>query len=74
MLFRSIKYQLPVHNWVTLKVYNVLGMEVEKLVDELQNAGFKSVSFDARNLASGVYFYRLAAGEFVDVRKMILLK
>jgi hypothetical protein len=55
-----IRYSLPVDGWVTLKVFNVLGQEVKILVDELQDAGFKSVSFNGIGLPSGMYYYRLS--------------
>ncbi|MCF6270668.1 MAG: exo-alpha-sialidase [Melioribacteraceae bacterium] len=59
---------------VTLKVYDILGREVATLVNKQQKAGNYEVSFDASNLTSGVYFYRLHAGSFVESKKMILLK
>jgi len=69
-----IRYQLPVNSVVTLKVYNILGQEVAMLVNGMEDAGFKSVEFDAGNLSSGVYFYRLTAGKFTDIKKMLMIK
>ena len=69
-----ISYQLPTGGYVTLKLYNTLGQEVATLVDGIQDAGFKSVTFDASQLPSGVYFYRLQAGAIVQNRKMLLVK
>lgn len=76
-----IRYQLPVIGHVTLKVYNVLGQEVVTLVDEIQDAGSKSIEWNGSAVASGVYFYRIeatsatnAAEKFTRTRKMLLLK
>jgi hypothetical protein len=69
-----INYDLPVDSRVTLKVYNLLGQEVRTLVDGTESAGFKSVTLDASNLASGVYIYRLQAGSYTAVKKLIVLK
>ena len=69
-----ITYRLPVAGNVTLKVYDVLGRPVAALVNERQAAGIHSVKFDAVDLPSGVYFYRLHAGSFVSTKKMILLQ
>jgi hypothetical protein len=69
-----INYQLPVSNFVTLKVYNILGREVEILVNEKKNAGNYSIAFNAAKLSSGVYFYRLQAGSFTETKKLILLR
>ena len=55
-------------------IYNILGQQVRTLVDTRMNAGQQSVTFDASRLASGVYFYRLEAGDFSSVKKMLLLK
>jgi len=68
----TIKYQIPVASHVVLKIYNLLGQEVATLVDEVEEAGYKSVVWNAGNLASGVYFYRLQSASFVQTRKMIL--
>ena len=70
----SIKYQLPKGEFVSLKVYDILGNEVASLVNELQNSGTYNVTFEAGKLSSGVYFYQLRAGEFVSSRKLILMK
>ncbi|MFN0158455.1 MAG: T9SS type A sorting domain-containing protein, partial [Bacteroidota bacterium] len=70
----AISYDLPVALQVSLRVYDLLGKEVATLVDEIQDAGYKSVEFDASTLASGVYFYRLQTGEFISVKKMIVTK
>ncbi|MFI5252174.1 MAG: alpha/beta fold hydrolase [Bacteroidota bacterium] len=69
-----INYTLPDETFVSLKVYNVLGQEVRTLVNETQTAGYKSVKFDAGNLASGMYFYRITAGKFSDVKKLSIIK
>ena len=69
-----INYQLPVNTLVTLEVYDVLGREVRALVGERQTAGTHSVAFNAENLSSGIYFYRLTAGNYVDTKKLLLLK
>ena len=69
-----INYQLAMHNFVSLKVYDVLGNEAAVLVNEEKPAGKYEVKFDASSLASGVYFYKLTAGSFVKVRKMVLVR
>jgi serine protease len=74
-----ISYQIPSGNYVTLKVYDVLGREVSVLVNEFKQAGSYKVMFNvetrhASSLPSGVYFYTMTAGEFVQTKKMILLK
>jgi pimeloyl-ACP methyl ester carboxylesterase len=69
-----ISYQLPVNSFVTLKVYDVLGREVATLVNENQAEGYKSVTFDASKLPSGVYFYRLRAGTYSNTKKLLILK
>ena len=69
-----IHYSVPTESFVTLKVYDVLGREVATLVNEEQAAGNYSFDFNASNLTSGTYFYKIQAGNFTDVRKMMLLK
>jgi hypothetical protein len=69
-----IGYRLLVNGFVTLKVYNILGKEVATLVNETKNAGSYQVTFNAGKLASGVYFYKLQAGAFTNVKKLLLMK
>ena len=69
-----IKYSVPENGFVKLSVYNLIGEEVSVLVNETVDAGFYEVTFNAANLPSGTYFYRLQAGNTVQVKKMILLK
>ncbi len=69
-----INYQLPMNSHVTLKLYDLLGQEVKTLVDEMQDAGYRSVELNAHELASGMYYYRLVAGSFSQTRKMLLVR
>ncbi len=69
-----INYELPKATYVRLTVYDMLGREVATLVNETQDAGYKSVEFSASNLPSGIYVYRLTAGTFVEVKKMLMIK
>ena len=70
----TIKFSLPKNSNVNLSVYDILGRFVTKLVDGDLKAGHHEVQFNASNLASGVYFYRIEAGNFVKVKKLMLLK
>jgi hypothetical protein len=70
----TVRYTLPSSEFVTVKIYNVLGQEVERLVHEQQQPGEYTVRYDASRLTSGIYFYQLQAGSFTEVRKMLLLK
>jgi hypothetical protein len=72
--FTTIEYSLPQNGFVTLKVFNVLGKEVATLVNGQNEAGKHTINFDASALNSGVYFYRIDAGNFIETKKMILLK
>src|SRR3990170_5140944 len=75
----EIKYNLPTNCHVSLGIYNVLGQKVRVLANEYQDAGYKSVTWDVKDdrgqkCASGIYFYRLEAGEFSQAKKMVLIK
>ncbi|MBP1683410.1 MAG: bpr, partial [Ignavibacteriaceae bacterium] len=70
----TIKFALPVTSRVKINIYNSLGQLVETLADKEMESGYHQVSFDASRLASGVYLYQLQTGEFVSVKKMLLLK
>jgi photosystem II stability/assembly factor-like uncharacterized protein len=70
----TIRYELPRSSRVSIKVYNTLGQEVATLVNETKPAGVYTVEFDAAGLASGMYFYRLQAGDFVQTKKLVVLK
>jgi photosystem II stability/assembly factor-like uncharacterized protein len=70
----TIRYSIPKEGLVSLKIYNIIGEEVTSLVDEIKQAGNYDVTFDAKNLSSGVYFYRLQAGSFTEIKKMVLLR
>ena len=70
----QISYQLPENSFVNLVVYNIIGQKVAELVNQEKTSGKYSVKFDASNLPSGVYIYKLQAGEFSSVKKMLLTK
>jgi N-acetylneuraminic acid mutarotase len=70
----QIAYEIPKDVYVTLRVYNVLGSEVATLVDAYKEAGFYTARWDARDVASGVYFYNIWAGDFKATKKMVMLK
>jgi hypothetical protein len=70
----EIRYQTSEVSHVTLKVYNVLGELVATLVDELQEAGYKSIEWNASRMPSGMYYYKIQAGTFSEVKKMLLVK
>lgn len=70
----KISWQSPVGSWQTLKVYDVLGKEVKTLIDEFKNAGSYQIDFDASKLSAGVYFYQFKSDNFVETKKMILLR
>ena len=70
----TIRYALPERSHVTLAVFNTLGQQVATLVEGEREAGHHEVTFDASTLASGVYLYRLTAGDYVQARKFVLLR
>jgi hypothetical protein len=70
----TIRYGLPNRSHVTLTVFNTLGQQVAQLVNAEMDAGYHEATFDAKGLASGVYFYRIKAGDFVQTRKLLLQK
>ena len=70
----TIKYAVPKLSFVTIKIYDLLGSEVATLVNEEKPVGTYELNWNAANLPSGVYFYRLQAGSFVETKKMILIK
>jgi hypothetical protein len=70
----TIRYGLPVRSTVNLAVFNALGQQVRELVRGEEEAGFHEVRFDGSGISSGVYFYRLRAGGFMETRKFLLLR
>lgn len=70
----TIKFDIPKESQVLIKIYDLLGREVEILVNEVKKPGYYETIFVSTNLASGVYFYRIEAGTFIDVKKMVLMK
>ncbi len=72
--FTNIEFFLPNPGLVKIKIYDLIGQEVATLLDEEKMSGYHRVTFNASNLASGIYFYRLQAGSFIQTRKMTLLK
>lgn len=70
----TIKFDIPKGAFVKLTIYNMLGQEVQTLVNSNYEAGFYSIVWDASNEPSGVYFYKVTAGNFTDIKKMVLLK
>jgi hypothetical protein len=70
----TINYNLDINSYVNLDIYNIIGEKVETLVSELQNAGNYKINFNASNLPSGIYFYKLVSNNRVLVKKMSLIK
>lgn len=70
----TISYALPDHSYVRITVFDLLGKEIATLVSKTQDAGYKSVQWDASSVVSGVYFYQIVVGDFIETRKMVVLK
>lgn len=75
----TIEYDLPEETWVRITIFNIYGQKVRRLVDGIKDAGYYSVYWDGTNqnsevVASGIYFYRIVAGRFINTKKMLLLK
>jgi hypothetical protein len=70
----TIDYSIPKESFVTIKVYDLLGRELTTLVNEEKSAGNYNVSFNAGNLSSGIYFYRMHADNFIQTKKLVLIR
>jgi hypothetical protein len=70
----NIKYQTPKNGYVKLAVYDLLGREVEVLINEVQTAGKYEAVWNASHYTSGVYFYKIQTNDFTDTKKMLLIK
>ncbi|TDJ06073.1 MAG: T9SS type A sorting domain-containing protein, partial [Deltaproteobacteria bacterium] len=70
----KITFYIPQLSFVSVKVFDVLGNEIANLVNEEKAAGIYEINFNSNNLSSGIYFYQLRAGSFVETKKMLLLR
>ena len=70
----TIDYSIPKSGLVTIKIYDVLGKEVKTLVNNIKSAGNYSVEFNATKFASGIYYYRMQTNDFIETKKLILIK
>ena len=70
----TIRFNLPEASIVKLTIFNILGQEIRTLVNEFKESGANTINFDASDLNSGIYIYKIEAGNFVQTRKMTLLK
>jgi hypothetical protein len=70
----TIQFSLPIKSTVSVKVFDILGREVRTLVNDVKSPGTYKVLFDGTGLASGTYFYRMEAGNYIDTKKLLLLK
>jgi hypothetical protein len=70
----KIEYSLPKQGFVSIKIFDILGREVKILINEFKNPGYYSIDFNASELSSGVYYYKLESGEFTDIKRMTVIK
>jgi len=70
----NIKFDLPKDVNVSIRIYDILGREVILIADGFYKAGTYSINFDGSNLSTGTYFYRIQAGDYVDAKKMLMIK
>lgn len=70
----QIRYSIPLNSIVKIDLFNVLGQKVKSIVNEYRTAGSYTATLDATNLASGVYLYKIQAGDFMDSKKMVIIK
>ena len=75
----TLRYDLPENSLVNITVYNLLGKQIKTLINKTQDAGYKSITWDATNdygkpVSAGIYLYRIQAGKYISTKKMVLLK
>ena len=75
----TLRYDLPENSLVTITIYDMLGRQVKTLMDQIQEAGYRSVIWDATNdygkpVSAGIYLYQIQAGEYISTKKIVLLK
>ncbi len=75
----TLRYDLPENSYVNITIYDMLGREVKTMVNQVQNAGYRSIIWDATNdfgkpMSAGIYLYQIQAGEYLQTKKMVLLK
>jgi hypothetical protein len=70
----KINIDLPEDGKVEMRIYDMLGREAAVLLNEFRTAGYHTVTFNASNLSSGIYFYRISAGKYTSIKKMLLIK
>ncbi|MDR3666051.1 MAG: T9SS type A sorting domain-containing protein, partial [Ignavibacteriaceae bacterium] len=70
----TIRYQVPINTFVTIKLFDALGREISTLVNEEKPSGNYEVTLNGKNLSSGVYYYQMKAGNFIETKKIVLIK